>query len=295
MIDFHCPTLEDKNWIKEKLSYKHIPTCEYTFGNIFSYNAKMKIEVADVGGFLVTKCYEKDGISYCYPVGEGDIKTTLELVIDDGINSGENFSFFGMDGDDADELDSLFPDKFNIRQERSSFVYIYNRDDLAFLVGKKYQPKRNHISFFKKTFNWSYETMTKENISDCYAMSKKWLENSVSDYKEDLEDELRIIKTVFDNFDSLGYVGGLIRIDSEVVAYTMGEKMSDDYFCVHFEKAYPDIRGAYPIINQQFVLNELASYKFIDREDDVGIENLRKAKLSYYPVKLAEKYEARLL
>lgn len=295
MIDFHCPTLEDKQWIKEKLSYKKIPSCEYTFGNIFSYNAKMKIEVADVGGFLVTKCYENGGISYCYPVGQGDIKKTLELVIDDGVNSGTDFSFFGLDGDDADELDCLFSDKFNIRQERSSFVYVYNKDDLAFLVGKKYQPKRNHISFFQKNNNWSYETMTAENIPECYSMSKKWLEGSTSEFKSDLEDELKIIKLVFDNFESLDYVGGVLRIDGEVVAYTMGEEMSQDYFCVHFEKAYPDIRGAYPMINQQFVKNELSSYRYIDREDDVGIENLRKAKLSYYPAKLAEKYEARLL
>ena len=126
-------------------------------------------------------------------------------------------------------------------------------------------------------------------------MSKQWLENTESDYKEDLEEELSIIRLFFENFNSLDCVGGLVRIDGKVVAYTFGEKVNDDIFCVHIEKAFSDIRGAYPMINQQFVLNELSDYRFIDREEDLGIENLRKAKLSYYPEILAEKYEAKYI
>ena len=125
-------------------------------------------------------------------------------------------------------------------------------------------------------------------------MSRRWLEESTSEYKEDLEDELKIITRVFENYDSLGFTGGLIRIDGKVVAYTMGEPLSDVMFCVHFEKAFADIRGAYPIINQQFVKNELGRYTYINREDDVGAANLRKAKLSYHPAFMIEKYSVRI-
>ena len=123
-------------------------------------------------------------------------------------------------------------------------------------------------------------------------MSRQWLENNKTDSHEDLINELKIIEAIFESYEELGFVGGLLRVDGKVIAYTMGEELNDEAFCVHFEKAFPDIRGAYAMINQQFVENELSGYKYIDREDDVGLENLRKAKLSYHPAFLFEKYEA---
>ena len=133
--------------------------------------------------------------------------------------------------------------------------------------------------------------MTNKEIRD---LTNEEIVTKIEEYKEELEGELKIIKRVFDNYDKLDYVGGVLRVDGKVVAYTMGEPGPKDVFCVHIEKAFSDIRGAYPMINQQFVKNELSSYRYINREDDTGAENLRKAKLSYYPVALAEKYEAKL-
>ena len=125
-------------------------------------------------------------------------------------------------------------------------------------------------------------------------MSRKWLENYETEDKTDLQSEYRIIRCVFDNYFALGYKGGLIRKDGDVVAFTMGEELDADTFCVHFEKAFAKYRGAYPMINREFCKNELSSYKYIDREDDLGIDNLRKAKLSYYPAIIREEYEAML-
>ncbi len=296
MIDFRSPRLEDKEWVKEKISKKELVTCEYSFGNIFSYTAKTNLKIAECEGFLVTKCQYTDGtVSYCYPVGEGDKSKVIAMLVDDGIASGIPFEFFGMSRDDAQELEKLFPGKFRIKEVRDTRDYIYLSSDLIDLFGKKYQPKRNHISYFMRSNNWSYESLTEENIEECYQMSLDWLENNKSEFREDLEGELKIIRKVFDNYTALGYKGGVLRVDGRVVAYTMGEEISENTFCVHFEKAYSNIRGAYPMINREFVKNELSDYKYIDREDDVGIENLRKAKLSYYPVLLPEKYEAVLL
>lgn len=293
MIDFHCPTVEDKGWIEGKIAQEEFLTCEYTFGNIFSYTAKMEILVACVHGCLVTRCcFTKGYAEYCFPVGNGDVIEAINEIILDGKERGEPFGIFGMNTADAKILRDNFSLYFDITLERDCFDYIYNSTDLIELTGKKYQPKRNHISFFMRNNNWSYERITRDNIPECLAMSKDWLEKSQSEYKDDLEGELEIIKKVFDNYEALGYVGGLLRCDGKVIAYTMGERMNNDTFCVHFEKAYADIRGAYPMINQQFVKNELSGYKYIDREDDVGSENLRKAKLSYYPAILPDKYEA---
>ncbi len=292
MIDYHKPEISDKIWVTERLSNRDDLTCEYSFSNIFSYTAKMRLEIADVEGFLVTRCFTDGTIGYCYPVGNGDIKKAIELIMEDMRLQSEPCYLFGLGKNEADELRTLYGECFDIELDRDGSDYIYKSEDLINLVGKKYQPKRNHISFFKKNYNWSYERMTKENIEDCYNMNVEWIESSGSLYSEDLEKELQIIRRVFENFDDLGCKGAVLRIDGKVIAFAMGAQIRSDTFCVHFEKAFSSIRGAYPMINQQFVENELSGYKYIDREDDLGLENLRKAKLSYYPEFLPEKYEA---
>lgn len=293
MIDFHSPQLSDEKWIKEKILQMKFPTCEYSFGNIFSYTAIMDIMVAECFGCLVTKCTFRDSfVEYCFPAGNGDTVSALAEIVTDGIRNGIPFGIFGMNKENAEILSRHHSDIFDIHYERDMCDYIYLSEDLKNLKGKKYQPKRNHISYFEKNFNWTYEKISEDNIPECIEMAEKWLELSQHEDKEPLEQELEIICRAFKYYDRLGYKGGLLRLDGRVVAFTMGESLSDDVFCVHFEKAYTDIRGAYQMINRQFVTNELSSYKYVNREDDTGSENLRKAKLSYYPAFLADKYEA---
>ena len=294
MHKLHTVSLEDKKWINKILSEVDFYTCEYLFGNIFSYGAKMEILVSEISGCLVTKCIQDDYVMYCCPVGKGNLKDAFDFILDDAKDDGRDFEIFGISPDTAEFMSKNYGDILDIFLVRDTFDYIYNSEDLINLTGKKYQPKRNHISYFMKNNNWSYERLTVDNIPECYEMSKLWLEGALEEYREELEGELKIIKRVFDNYDKLDYVGGLLRVDGRVVAYTMGEPASMDIFSVHIEKAFSDIRGAYPMINQQFVKNELSGYKYINREDDTGAENLRKAKLSYYPAILAEKYEAKL-
>ena len=294
MSDLHLVSLEDKDWINAILSQVDFYTCEYPFGNVFSYGAKMEIKVGNIADCLVTKCVQDDYVMYCCPIGKGDIKKAVEFILDDASQDGRDFEIFAINPDAAEIISKEFSDVLDVVLVRDTFDYIYSSEDLINLSGKKYQPKRNHISYFMKNNNWTYERINKDNANECYEMSKLWLEGALEEYKEELEGELKIIKRVFDNYDKLDFVGGLIRVDGKVVAYTMGEGASNDVFCVHIEKAFADIRGAYPMINQQFVKNELSGYKYINREDDTGAENLRKAKLSYYPVILAEKYEAKL-
>ena len=294
MHKLHTVSLDDKKWINDILSQVDFYTCEYPFGNIFSYGAKMEILVGEISGCLITKCIQDDYVMYCCPVGKGTLKDAFDFILEDAKVDGRDFEIFGINPDTAEFMSKNYGDILDIFLVRDTFDYIYNSEDLINLTGKKYQPKRNHISYFMKNNNWSYERLTEENIPECLEMSKLWLENSLEEYREELEGELKIIERVFDNYDKLDYVGGLLKVDGRVVAYTMGEPASKDLFCVHIEKAFSDIRGAYPMINQQFVKNELSGYKYINREDDTGAENLRKAKLSYYPAILAEKYEAKL-
>ncbi len=289
---FHRPSLADKQWIKEIFSHASDLSCEYTFGNIYAYQAKLDIHVARVGDCLITRCAVDNFTEYCYPVGT-DVKKALDAIIEDAkLLSLDKVNLFGLNPSDATALPLLYPGKFDIHENRDGGDYIYLAKDLATLDGKKYQPKRNHISYFTRNNNWTYEEINRDNIAECLEMSHEWLNLCSPDLYEDLVSEEKCIIRAFDAFDELDFRGGLLRVDGRVVAYTMGEAIDNDTFCVHYEKAFSHVRGAYPMINKEFVKNTLTDFTYINREDDLGIENLRKAKLSYHPYRIYEKYDA---
>ena len=286
---FKRPKIADKAWVAECFSKAPDLSCEYTFGNIYNYVPKIDIKIAEQDGCFVSKCRVADKNTYCYPVG-GDTLSALKAIIEDA--GDEKVSMFGLNAEAKKELESFMPGKFDITLNRDAGDYVYLSSDLANLAGKKYQQKRNHISFFMRNNRWAYETIDKSNIPECIQMGHEWLNDCLPDMYEDLYIEEIMIRRAFESYDELGFKGGLLRADGRVIAYTMGEPINNDTFCVHYEKAFSYIRGAYPMINQQFVKNELMGYTYINREDDVGAENLRKAKLSYHPYKIAEKYDA---
>ena len=294
MIEYHKPSLSDKAWVKQRFSEGRRIDCEYSFGNLICYCEKYHLSIADVHGCFVSRCALDDRDDYSFPVGAGDCAAAVAAVLDDAAQRKRPVSFYSLTESDKTLLETAFPGRFEIRKNRNAFDYIYRREDLETLAGKKYQSKRNHISFFNRNNRWSYERISAQNKDACLAMSRQWLEQNTHEDRDELEDEYRIIKTALARFEDIDFVGGLIRCDGRVVAYCMGEALSDDVFCVHFEKAFSDIRGAYSIINQQFVAHELQAFTYVNREDDVGHENLRQAKLSYHPAFFVEKYEARL-
>ena len=180
-----------------------------------------------------------------------------------------------------EELDRLFPGKFIYEADRDGYDYLYEIDRLADLPGKKLHNKRNHISrFLDNNPSWVYEEITPESLPECLEMDKEWYRRSM--IREGAAEER-----------DLG--GGLIRVYGEVVAFTMGDVLSSDTFDVHFEKAYGELQGAYALINREFarwVRGRHPGIKYLNREDDMGVEGLRKAKESYYPDLMVEKHSA---
>lgn len=170
-------------------------------------------------------------------------------------------------------------------------IYIYTREKLATLAGKKLHGKRNHIARFKDSGDWSYEPMTAENVEECRTMTYTWIHMREEKWNEEMNQEISVLHEAFDHMQELGLVGGVLRRDGQIVAFSIGERLNSETFVVHFEKAYPDLQGAYPMINQQFVLHECEGYAYVNREEDTGDPGLRKAKLSYYPDILLPKYE----
>lgn len=291
MLQFKKPNISDMGWVSEVMEHSGEMACEFCFGNLYMWSSVYGNTIAEYDGMLLAR----DGTErpmYIYPCGNGDKKKAVEQLIEYAHNDEYPLEMYSITEKSKEELENNFPGKFEFYEMRQFFDYIYNSEDLNKLAGRKYHGKRNHISYFKKTFNWQYEKITKDNINDCYEMNKKWEKANDGAENDELQSELIAIKRGFDKFEELGFVGGLIRVDGEVIAYTFGEKINDDVFCTHVEKAFADIRGAYPIINQQFCEHELTGYKYINREEDTGDEGLRKAKESYYPAILLKKYRA---
>lgn len=283
MFNFHQPSVNDIPLLQVALKEAQPVSCEFSIGNILCWCSHYGADIAENNGCVVSRIQEKN--LFGFPKGSR-YEAVLTALEEDYPNHG----FYGLTVQEKDKLEQLFPNKYAFTETRSSFDYVYRVDDLARLPGKKYHAKRNHISYFEKNFDWQYEEITKENLSECIEMSRKWYAMNAD--KEDIQAEAEVLNMAFDNYEVFNYVGGLIRVDGNVVAFTMGEKLNDSMFDTHFEKAFADIRGAYPMINREFARKTINAFEFVNREDDVGSEGLRKAKLSYHPAFLVEKFTA---
>ncbi len=291
MLKFQSPRLEDREWVRELFSYAQFQGCEYTFGNLYIWNPVYSSKIARFEDFFISKSIE-DKPTYVFPAGRGELKKAVAAMIADAHECGHPFRLHGVTKANQAALEEIMPGAFDYRPYRDGFDYIYNTQDLIALSGRKYHGKRNHIAYFQKTFDWRYEPITTANIDECMQMNADWERENLSRNPEGISEELAAIHRAFDHYFELGFTGGLIRADGRVVAYTVGEKATDDTFCTHIEKAFADVRGAYPIINREFAANALRQFAFVNREEDMGEEGLRRAKLSYYPAILLEKQEA---
>ena len=290
-MEFHSPTLKDREWVLKAFNFGQTDCCEYCFGNIFMWSDIYENKIYNDNGIFVSADFTDEPV-FCYPIGDGDKKATIEKLIEFSKGLGVNLEFFGMIEKDRDELQFLFPKQFEITEERDYFDYLYTSESLATLVGRKLASKRNHISYFEKTFDWKYEPITKENIHKCELLNEHWERLNREKNPEEIGDEHLAIKKALANFFDLGFEGGILTIENEIVAFTFGEKLNDNTFCTHVEKAYGNIRGAYQMINREFARQLRDRYEYINREDDTGSEGLRRAKLSYHPHRLVIKYSA---
>ena len=225
---------------------------------------------------------------YSVPIGTGDFKDAVEQIIHDAQALELVPTIYGVTENYKKLIDKYFPGQFSYAYDDGYNDYIYSVEKMAELKGKKYHGKRNHITNFKKNNpDWSFEILNKDNINECITLHTEWIKEHEDD--EDYSYEFEAVLTAFENYEKLGFVGGLIRVDGNVIAYTMGERHSDKVFVTHFEKAPAEIQGAYPIINQEFTKNCLMNYEYVNREEDLGLEGLRKAKQSYNPEIILEK------
>ena len=290
---FHSIQLADREWINHKLQESNHASCEYSFANNFIYAKIYDVQVGELSGCGVIRYRDrkkKGQYNYSFPFGNGDKRAALEAMQALCRQDGYALRMYPVLENDRKLLIEWFKGEFEIDADRGDFDYIYTVEKLAGLRGKKLHGKRNHIARFMDDNDWRYEPMSAANIEGCRQMSKEWERMRADKWNDSMEEEIHVLDEALDHFAELGFVGGVLYKADEIVAFTIGEKLNADTLVVHFEKAYPDLQGAYPMINQQFILHEGEGFTYVNREEDTGDLGLRKAKLSYYPDIILKKY-----
>lgn len=290
MLDFKRVELVDKERVEDYLRKSDFRGCEYTFGNALLWGEHYNTMIAFAEGF----CFEKTGSGgktmFVYPSGEGSVETAVSVIREYAAQNGLPVLICANKAV-TERILALFPEA-KAELYRDFCDYVYLAESLETLSGKKLHAKRNHLNRFYEN-DWSFEPMSAENIPECRAMNELWRAENVTEESEDAEDkltELKVVERSLELFTELGYTGGVLRVNGEVQAFTFGERSANDTFVVHVEKALRRYQGAYAAINREFVRSLGGRYKYIDREEDTGAENLRKAKMSYNPIFLEEKF-----
>ena len=297
MLAFKTIELKDKDIINSRLCQQNYRASDLCFTNLYSWGKKFNTEYATAGEWLFIRFRDNNNRnSYLKPIGDDKIKEAIEIIMDDHKQFDTVFQIRGLTGEMMDEIEAAMPGIFDYKLNRSVSDYIYTTKKLINLTGKKLQSKRNHINRFKRENEWKYKSLTGNPmlVKECKEMLDKWMQINIDEKEPSLVYDDFATTLMLENFEYLGLKGGLICVNSEIAAFTIGEPLTRDTFIVHVEKAFTTIHGAYTIINKQFIENETAGFTYVNREEDMGIENQRHAKLSYQPDILLEKYNARL-
>ncbi|MBQ9679424.1 MAG: DUF2156 domain-containing protein [Ruminococcus sp.] len=277
MLDFRPPAIADKERIEAFVRQSGQIGCDTGFVNTYLWRDHYNIRVAfDEDSYY--KCYYIDGqlTGYSLPMTNGDIRKAIEKVLLDAKEHGVKPLIGLLNETNAELIKRLYGDRIVLSEDRDSFDYIYERENLAQLAGKKYHAKRNHLSRFKRTYiDYSVKELCKNNFADAMDVAKRW------QAENDDTGELDIIRDAFDHFDELGLFGLILYVSDKPAAMCIASEINDCVCDVSFEKAV-DIDEGFAVINNEFA-KHYTKYKLINREEDMGLEGLRKAKLSYHP------------
>ncbi len=291
MLDFKPIDLSQRELYLPNLLRAGHRGCAYSFGNLYMWGRQAATFVGDTLVFFSQ--FNRRSV-YLFPAGCEDLKTAIDAIIADASQRGIPCRLTGLSESDRERLEQMYPDRFHYHFDRDSFDYIYAIDDLADLKGKKYQKKRNHANrFWQSHPDARFLPITEENMPLVKALTETWYAQrlEVDPHGDFLMEKIAIEKALRD-FGNLGMEGLLLMDGDTPIAMTMGSPLTEDSFDIHFEKALDIANGSYAAINQGFARHLREKHpqiRFLNREEDMGLEGLRKAKLSYLPHHMAEK------
>ena len=287
-IDFKPISLENISLINSFTSIDDNYSCEFAPANLIMWNKAYNYEFAEFNGGIIIRLKFKGRFLYQFPFG--DIEKGINLILRISETDGHIPMIVLQKNKLSEKFMSIYSEKFDFTPYRENYEYIYSSEKLATLSGKKMHQKRNHISSFSKKHDWHFELLNDNNVDDALNISKKWFEQKGISNNDLPYFECSELKELYKNKDKLSLIGGVLYVDDIPVAYTLGSPVNDYVFATHSEKVLDGFQTAYSVINREFAKVLCEKFKYINREDDLGIEGLRRAKMSYYPEILLEKY-----
>ncbi|MDE6426158.1 MAG: phosphatidylglycerol lysyltransferase domain-containing protein [Ruminococcus sp.] len=288
MLELKDIDISDKKRINRCLAMSDFMGCEYTFANNMAWKRLADSQIGFYKDFYIVCSRTEENTPYfVMPSGSGDYTELFSELKKYSGYMGVPLTVSGVTEKSLPLFNELFPDSFTVEYDRDSSDYIYFAHDLIHLEGKKYHSKRNHLTHFR-SYDYEFSMITEKDFDDCISFCTEDYNKKYKNHSSVAEQYA--INTYFSYFEELGLSGGVIRIDGKVTALTIGERLNSDTFCVHIEKADRSFDGIYTAVNNMFVSSACADYRYINREEDLGIEGLRKSKLSYHPVFLLNKY-----
>lgn len=290
---FNSLTIDDKPVFDKYLKDYKFTTSEYSFTNLIIWRKGCDISFTIYNGTLIIKKKDfKGNYHFMQPIGykKENLRCIVEKLRKYKTENKMQYLFKDIEKSFLDDLKEIYGDDAQIKQDVDNFDYIYDSEKLISLSGKKLHSKKNHYNYFIKTYNYTIRDFSEPGVKeDCIKASKTWHEEKYN-ADEYLVYELEGIREILVNSDRLNLKGMAVYVDGGIAAFTIGECVNDDMAIVYIEKGRSDIRGIYTFTNKVFVEKYLSSVKYINREQDLGIEGLRKAKKSYNPLKLEEKF-----
>ncbi len=293
MLRFKKLTIKDKPVLDKYLKDCKFNTCEYSFTTLLVWRKACDIKFAISEGVLIIKKKDfEENYHFMQPIGYN--KATLKELVEElkKYKKENNMEYLFKDVENSfiEDFVDIYGDEAHIEEDIDNFDYIYSKEKLASLSGKKLHGKKNHYNYFIKNFNYSIKDISDSGVvEDCINLAEQWRDENYAEDKY-VTYEFEGIKEVLHNVGELDLEGMAVYVDNIISAFTIGEIANENMAIVHFEKGRKDINGIYSFINKTFVERYLNKVDYINREQDLGIEGLRKAKRSYYPIKLEEKY-----
>ena len=298
IIDFKELEKADKPRLDAFFKERYYENSHFNFTNLYMWRQPYHIMWAVEDGVLYMKAEWEGRVFAMQPFGPiSKMEDAITHWLAYFREIGQPFEISGIERSMAERLQAYPGAVFDVQADRDNFDYVYRSEDLIQLAGRKYHSKKNHLNSFHKNYaEAEYLPITDEIVTQCKLNINGWYKRREQDMPDDpfIENERAAIIEVLNNFADFGLKGGALLVGKRIVAFTFGEQLNRDTAVIHVEKADPEVRGAYPAINQAFIAHEWADMTYINREEDMGLDGLRQAKESYKPVKMIEKFNAKL-
>lgn len=282
MLEFREININDIKWVNELLKQSDFMGCEYSFANNMAWRRLNNSKICRYKDFYIVMS-DDENMAFTFPAGSGDYVDVLSQMREYAQSRKKPFKIWNASESQIEYIRENFSDRFKVICDDTQYDYIYSAQDLIDMSGKKFHGKKNHINAFKK-YNWSFSEITEKDFDDCIAFCvEDYVKNDRAQTTSGISEQFAI-DTYFMNYRELELMGGLLRVDGNIAAVSIGERLNSDTLVVHIEKADTQYRGSYAAMCNEFAIHFAVGYKYINREEDLGIQGLRKSKRSYNPL-----------